>query len=149
ANDVMPIDSVSAAVRQSANASGDGGRAALDALLGLGITPHRMVNGDCFPVYPAPILNRYNQGRLEVGNRFLLNPSLAGKIDYGPIISILVPVYKTPITFLERTILSVLLQTYANWELILVDDFSEQSDVEAILNFYAGVDARVKVHFCG
>lgn len=146
ADDVLSLESIGAAVRESAEAGRDG--EPLDALLGLGITPSRTVNEDCSPVYPVPILNRYNQGRLEAGSRFLLNPGRAGRIDHGPTISILVPVYKTPIIFLERAILSVLFQTYANWELILVDDFSQRSDIEAILKYYARVDSRVKVHFC-
>jgi GT2 family glycosyltransferase/glycosyltransferase involved in cell wall biosynthesis len=149
ADNVLPLESVGAAVKASANANEGRGRVALDALLGLGITPHCTVDESCFPTYPVPILNRYNQGRLDAGRRFSLDPSLAGRIDFGPTISILVPVYKTPIVFLERAILSVLFQTYANWELILVDDFSQQPDIEALLKHYASVDPRVKVHFCG
>ena len=147
AGEYLTVESAGAAVRQITESSRDKGRAAVDGLLGLGITPDRAIDESCLSDYPHPILNRYNRARLEIGRRFALDPSRAGTVEDGPTISILIPVYKVPIIFLERAILSVLFQTYANWELILVDDCSRRSDVEALLKYYAGVDPRIKVHF--
>jgi GT2 family glycosyltransferase len=118
-----------------------------DALMGLGITPYRTISENDLPSYETPILRRYNEGRLRATKRFSLDPLIAGTINLGPRLSILVPVYKTPIVFLERAILSVLFQTYKNWELVLVDDFSQQPNITVLLTFYASVDPRVKVHF--
>jgi O-antigen biosynthesis protein len=95
----------------------------------------------------TPILSRYNRLRSETGKRFEFEPSLAGRIDHGHMISVLMPVYKTQLTFLQRAILSVLFQTYANWELIIVDDFSQRPDIEELLSYYQSIDQRIKVRF--
>ena len=53
--------------------------------------------------------------------------------DYMPKISIVVPLYNTPKNFLKEMIDSVVKQSYANWQLVLVDastsDFSYIHDV--------------------
>jgi GT2 family glycosyltransferase len=118
-----------------------------NSIIGLGITPERIITEDDVPDYDTPVLRRYNAGRLDAARRFELDPSRASSITSAVTISLLVPVYRTPIVFLERAILSVLFQTYANWELILMDDYSQRSDVEAVLKYYGSVDSRVKVQF--
>ena len=118
-----------------------------DIVAGVGITPSKRLKESDLPEYYVPILQRYNEGRFEVTRRFEWDPSKSGSVKTGPRISLLVPVYRTPIVFLERAILSVVFQTYANWELILVDDRSQRSEVEAVLRFYENVDPRIKVRF--
>jgi len=147
AESVLPLEPVGAAAGDGRAGEAEQAPAALQALLGLGISPRLIINEGCLPDYPHPIFNRYNQGRLEVGERFALMPPVAGTVDRGPRISLLVPVYRPPLVFLERAILSVLFQTYANWELILVDDGSQRSEVAAMLRYYAGVDRRIRVRF--
>lgn len=60
-------------------------------------------------------------------------------------ISIITPVYNCE-EFLEECILSVLSQTYNDWELILIDDFSTDLSKE-IINRYVLQDSRIKSYF--
>lgn len=60
-------------------------------------------------------------------------------------VSIITPVYNSE-EFLEECILSVLAQTYNNWELILIDDFSKDLSKE-IINKYVSKDSRIKSYF--
>lgn len=60
-------------------------------------------------------------------------------------ISILVPLYNTPQTFLNEMIDSVLAQTYQNWELCLADGSDhEHDDVEARCQEYVRQDSRIR-----
>ncbi|MCD8038384.1 MAG: glycosyltransferase family 2 protein [Lachnospiraceae bacterium] len=59
--------------------------------------------------------------------------------------SILVPVYNTPLKFLDEMIESVLAQTYQNWEICLADGSdAEHGEVGARCLEYAEKDSRVK-----
>lgn len=60
-----------------------------------------------------------------------------------PTISVIVPVYNTE-KYLRRCIDSVLAQTYADFELLLIDDGSKDKSGE-ICDEYAQKDARVRV----
>lgn len=67
------------------------------------------------------------------------------KFDYEPLISILVPLYNTPESFLKEMANSVLWQTYKNWELCLADGSdSEHSHVEKYCVALAQKDSRVR-----
>ena len=44
--------------------------------------------------------------------------------NFKPLVSIIIPIYNSK-EFLEKTIRSVTSQTYTNWELILVNDGSD------------------------
>lgn len=65
----------------------------------------------------------------------------------NPKISILVPVYNTPINFLNDMILSVVNQTYSNWELCIADGNSTDTELKKLLKRYMQQDARIKVAF--
>ncbi|HWB82794.1 MAG TPA: glycosyltransferase family 2 protein [Bryobacteraceae bacterium] len=69
---------------------------------------------------------------------------LAG-FEQRPKVSILVPVYRTPPEILERTIASVVRQSYPDWELCLADDCSRSPELDALLDRHAASDARIKV----
>lgn len=56
---------------------------------------------------------------------------------YAPRISVVVPVYKTPETFLREMVDSVLNQTYGNVELCLADGSEEDHGPQKILEAYA------------
>ena len=58
-------------------------------------------------------------------------------------ISIIMPVYNTEL-YLETAILSVLMQTYDDFELICIDDCSSDSSLE-ILERYSVSDSRIKI----
>lgn len=60
-----------------------------------------------------------------------------------PLVSIIVPVYNAE-RFIEETIQTVLDQTYANWELILVDDKSTDGSIKLITP-YLKKDKRIKL----
>lgn len=59
-------------------------------------------------------------------------------------ISVIVPVYNTPLAFLEKCINSILAQSYTNFELIIIDDGSEKKCAE-YLDVRAKKDHRIIV----
>ena len=54
------------------------------------------------------------------------------------------PIYKTETTLLKKAIDSVLNQIYQNWELCIVDDFSNDPEITDLVEFYLGKDRRIK-----
>jgi len=62
-----------------------------------------------------------------------------------PLVSIIVPIYRTAPEILERTIGSVLAQSYPHWEMCLADDGSRSPEVDGILERYARQDSRIQV----
>ena len=61
-----------------------------------------------------------------------------------PLISVVVPVYRTPEVFLREMIESVLHQTYGRLELCLADGSGSAGSVEEIVSAYASRDPRVR-----
>ena len=62
-----------------------------------------------------------------------------------PLISIIAPVFNTPVKWLEEAVQSVLAQAYEDWELILVDDNSSDETLQEYLPTLASRDLRIKV----
>lgn len=62
----------------------------------------------------------------------------------SPLISIIVPTYKTPIPYLREMIDSVMNQTYPHWELCIADGSEGDQAVEAELEKYSTLDSRIK-----
>jgi GT2 family glycosyltransferase/glycosyltransferase involved in cell wall biosynthesis len=60
-------------------------------------------------------------------------------------ISVVMPVYNTPIEFLERAIASVTNQVYQNWELCIADDYSSNPDIPKLLQKWLTKDNRIRV----
>ena len=73
---------------------------------------------------------------------FLCNPLLEQPSTTSPFLSIIIPVYNCE-EFIERTIDSVLLSTYKDTEIILVDDGSTDKSPE-ICDWYAEKYAKIK-----
>jgi glycosyltransferase involved in cell wall biosynthesis len=70
---------------------------------------------------------------------------MSGTPGTSPFFSIVTPVYNPPLDVLQAAIDSVLGQTYADWELILVNDCSTDLGVSPMLHSYAARDPRIVV----
>lgn len=66
-------------------------------------------------------------------------------VDIDPVISFIVPTYKTPLQFLREALDSVVAQTSTNWEICIGDDGSCEPALTALLLDYAQRDRRIKV----
>ena len=66
------------------------------------------------------------------------------KFSYEPKISIIVPVYRTPIDYLEDMINSVISQTYQNWELCIADGSEGNQQIIDRMNQYCLADHRIQ-----
>ena len=95
--------------------------------------------------FPTPILQRYREAQIATSRRLRLDHRNVGIVSGNITVSILMPVYKVPIIYLERAILSVVCQTYRNWELCVVDDGSEDSGITAVLAYYEALDQRIRI----
>lgn len=77
-----------------------------------------------------------------------LSAALAAEMVAGfgerPLISVIMPVYKTPVQWLRRAIESLQEQYYTNWELCVVDDCSPQDDQRNLLQEMARSDPRIR-----
>ena len=58
------------------------------------------------------------------------------EFSYQPKISIVIPLYKTPLHYLDELIQSINAQTYSNWELCLSDGSGEKSLLTYVLKKY-------------
>lgn len=61
-----------------------------------------------------------------------------------PLVSVITPLYNCE-KYIEETILSVINQTYKNWEMIIVDDCSKDNGVK-IVEKYRKIDNRIKLY---
>ncbi len=63
----------------------------------------------------------------------------------GPLLSVVVPVYRPPVWYLRACVTSVLDQSYQRWELCLCDDGSNDQELTEALDSLAARDQRVTV----
>ena len=66
-----------------------------------------------------------------------------------PLISILTPVFDTPVPWLREAVDSVLTQVYENWELLLIDDGSTATDLLGAMPALAARDRRIRLTGAG
>jgi len=66
---------------------------------------------------------------------------------HRPRISVVMPVYNTPIAILDAAIHSVRRQIYPDWELCIADDASPAPGIRKLLNGHAAADDRIKICF--
>lgn len=71
----------------------------------------------------------------------------ADRFAYQPLISIVVPTYNTSPVFFDEMLKSVKRQTYANWELVFVDDASPEGTVRELIQEAASDDERISYKF--
>jgi GT2 family glycosyltransferase len=62
-----------------------------------------------------------------------------------PLISVIVPVWRTPLWALERCVGSIFRQDFADWELCLCDDGSDEQELASFLNALGKIDRRIQV----
>jgi glycosyltransferase involved in cell wall biosynthesis len=62
-----------------------------------------------------------------------------------PLISIITPVFDTPVLWLGEAVESVLAQVYENWELLLIDDGSTDADLLRELPVLGARDRRIRL----
>ncbi|MEY4167636.1 MAG: hypothetical protein RIR52_1460, partial [Acidobacteriota bacterium] len=62
-----------------------------------------------------------------------------------PLISIITPIYNTPIGILKATIQSVISQTYDNWELCIANGSPENREIRQLVDEFARSNPRIKV----
>lgn len=74
----------------------------------------------------------------------LSSKSLKNTISYMPKVSVCIPV-RNGFEFIEKAVLSVLQQTYQNFELIVVDNFSTDNTVDLIEKFTSRTD-KIKLY---
>lgn len=67
------------------------------------------------------------------------------KFAREPKFSIIVPLYKTPVKYLEQMVQSVKQQTYPNWELVLSDGSGKDSPLKGVLARMAAEEPRIRV----
>ncbi|MBA3386502.1 MAG: glycosyltransferase family 2 protein [Chthoniobacterales bacterium] len=65
------------------------------------------------------------------------------RFAYRPRVSIITPVFNTPVPWLREAVDSVLTQAYENWELILIDDKSTSQELSPFLRELPGKDSRI------
>ena len=63
----------------------------------------------------------------------------------GPVFSIVVPIFETPLDFLADMLRSVVAQTYARWELLLVNASPQNAPLARALAEAEAADARIRV----
>jgi GT2 family glycosyltransferase/glycosyltransferase involved in cell wall biosynthesis len=73
----------------------------------------------------------------------------ARSLSPGAKISLLTPVHNTPTAFLEAMFVSVLAQTYENWELCVVDAGSSRAETLETLRRWESRDQRIRVEGLG
>lgn len=84
------------------------------------------------------------QYRADLPTRRMLKRQRAEGVPGGPKISVVVPLYNTPLPFLKQMIESVTGQSYQNWQLVLADASDEaHANVGAVARKYAARDERI------
>ncbi len=86
-------------------------------------------------------LKQYRRSESDQLNDPDIDPGTS--LEHRPLISILTPVYNTPIEVLEATIESVRTQIYENWQLCLVDDSSTTNAPREVCKKFADEDPRI------
>ena len=71
------------------------------------------------------------------------------RFDFRPLLSVVIPAYKTPERYLKEMLDSILAQTYDNWEVCLADGSPAGQSLERVLKRYAERDPRIRYQVLG
>jgi GT2 family glycosyltransferase len=71
-------------------------------------------------------------------------PPLA--MTHTPLVSIICPTFRPRMADFAAAVQSVLAQSYAHWELIIVDDASGSETLDAAISGYVAADRRIRAH---
>lgn len=66
-----------------------------------------------------------------------------------PLLSVVIPAYKTPERYLKEMLDSIREQTYTNWEVCIADGSPRGQSLERILKKYAEKDSRIRYEILG
>ena len=91
-----------------------------------------------------PFLNPFLQNDYNAWMRDSEEKTKYKKLEYRPLISVLVPVYNAKPEYLRACIESVLMQKYDNFELCIVDDASTRDETLAVLKGYER-NAKIRI----
>lgn len=103
----------------------------------------RLLSREYSPDY-SEWVQRYDT--IEEADRKKIKAHLA-TFSYQPLISVVMPVYNTPLQWLKLAVESVQKQLYPHWELCIADDASTHAEVKQYLTELQKSDARIKVVF--
>lgn len=78
-------------------------------------------------------------------NAAIPSPAELGVSSGTPCISIVMPVYETPVNLLREVVASVQAQTWPHWELCIADDASPSNHLWDLLSDLAASDPRIRV----
>lgn len=92
---------------------------------------------------PANEYQEWLATRLVKGDEIAALRAESHSFAYQPCISIVTPVFNTPVAWLTECVESVLAQTYEKWELILVDDDSTEPKMLKALRELGARDSRI------
>lgn len=101
-------------------------------------TGSRLFDRDRRPIVYQDWIKKHLPGERE------LKAQKETRFPLSPLVSIVVPCYKTPEGFLMELTASVIDQTYPNWELILSDGSGEDSPMEGMLKKAEAMDSRIR-----
>lgn len=74
-----------------------------------------------------------------------LNRQKKEHFAYEPLFSVVVPLYKTPLLYLEALVRSMQAQTYGKWRMYLSDGSGEDSPLTEALRTYSRKDTRIRI----
>lgn len=67
--------------------------------------------------------------------------------DKHPVVSVIMPTYNSEVVWLQEAVASLLQQPYENWELVISDDHSPNSETVRALQELSRIDGRIRVIF--
>jgi glycosyltransferase involved in cell wall biosynthesis len=98
----------------------------------------------CTPAVPTEYQKWFEKHRASAEDLASMRHEV-GAFASKPLVSILMPVFDTPVPWLHEAVESVLPQVYQNWELLLIDDGSTDADLLRALSALGTRDRRIRL----